>query len=154
MPVKISPYEKRRQDSATRLREALERLIDGSPTHPAHQRGYRLTVAALARESGIGRNAIYTNHRALLDALTAAAATPSSAATWQDKVDELQASIREIKQAERQQITQNAQLLARARTAETEADRLRRHNARLIAERDTALRAVPLVPRQTEDSPS
>jgi len=154
MPVNISPYEKRRQDSATKLRDALDRLIDGRPTHPAHQRGYRLTVAALARESGIGRNAIYTNHRALLDALTVAAATPAPAATWQDKVDELRESLREMKQAERQQITQNAQLLARARTAEAEADRLRRHNARLIAERDTALRAVSLVPRLTEDSPS
>lgn len=152
MPAKISPYEKRRQDSATQLREALDRLIDGRPTHAAHQRGYRLTVAALARESGIGRNAIYTNHRALLDALTAATATPPPAATWQDRLDELQAIIGVMKLAERQQITQNAQLLARARTAEAEADRLRRHNARLIAERDTALRAVPLVPRQTEDS--
>jgi hypothetical protein len=68
VPSKISPYEKR-QDSAARLREALDRLIEGRASHPAHQRGYRLTVASLARESGIGRNAIYSNHRDLLDAL-------------------------------------------------------------------------------------
>jgi hypothetical protein len=72
VPSKISPYEKR-QDSAARLREALDRLIEGRASHPAHQRGYRLTVASLARESGIGRNAIYSNHRDLLDALLAAA---------------------------------------------------------------------------------
>ncbi|WP_454798671.1 hypothetical protein [Novosphingobium lindaniclasticum] len=154
MPAKASPYEKRRQNSATRLRQALDRLIDGHPTHAAHQRGYRLTVAALARESGIGRNAIYTNHRELLDALIAAAAIPSSAAAKQDQLAELQTTIAAMKQAERQQITENGQLLARARAAEAEADRLRRHNARLIAERDTALRAVSLVPWQTEDSPS
>lgn len=154
MPSKISPYEKRRQDSATRLREALDRLIDGRPSHPAHQRGYRLTVASLARESGIGRNAIYTNHRDLLDALASAAATLSPAAARQDELAELHTTIAAMKQAERRQITENAQLLARARAAEAEADRLRRHNARLIAERDTALRAVPLVPRRTEDSPS
>lgn len=153
MPASITPYEKRHRAIEARLRDALERLVQSRPACAAHQAGYRLTVAALAREAGIGRNAIYTNHRAILDMLTAAAAGSSAPpTTWQDKIDELHGVIRTMKQAERRQITQNAQLLARARAAESEADRHRRHNARLIAERDTALRAVPLDPRPTQDS--
>ena len=153
MPTRLTPYEKRRRAIEARLRDALERLVQGRPAHAAHQAGYRLTVAALAREAGIGRNAIYTNHRAILDMLAAAAAgSAPPSTTWQDKIDELHGVIRAMKHAERRQITQNAQLLARARAAEAEADRHRRHNARLIAERDTALRAVPLEPRSTRDS--
>lgn len=153
MPASLNPYEKRRRAIEARLRDALERLDQGRPAHAAHQNGYRLTVAALAREAGVGRNAIYTNHRAIIDMLAAAAASSSLPPTsWQDKIDELHSVIRAMKQTERRQITQNAQLLARAHAAEAEADRHRRHNARLIAERDTALRAVPLDPLQTRDS--
>jgi hypothetical protein len=153
LPASINPYEKRRRAIEARLRDALERLVQGRPAHAAHQNGYRLTIAALAREAGIGRNAIYTNHRAILDLLAAAAAGSSAPpTTWQDKIDELHGIIRTMKQAERRQITHNAQLLARARAAEAEADRHRRHNARLIAQRDTALRAVSLDPQRTKDS--
>jgi hypothetical protein len=38
-------------------------------------------------------------------------------------------------------------LLKRILEAETEADRQMRHNARLIAERDHAVRPVPLAPK-------
>ena len=153
MPAKLSPYEKRLQASETRLREALERLVQGRPIHGHHQRGHRLTVAALAREAGVGRNAIYTNHRAVLEMLaTAAVGSVAPPSTWQEKIEELHGVIRAMKQAERRQITQNVQLLQRARAAEAEADRLRRHNARLVAERDAALRPVSIGPSATEDS--
>lgn len=153
MPRSLNPYEKRRRAIEARLRDALERLVQGRPAHATNQNGNRLTVAALAREAGVGRNAIYTNHRAFLEMLAAAAVGSSAPPTsWQDKIDELHSLIRAMKAAERRQITQNAQLLARARDAEAQADRHRRHNARLIAERDTALRAVPLEREQTQDS--
>jgi hypothetical protein len=153
MPAKITPYEKRIEASNTRLRDALERLVQGRPVHPRHQNGYRLTVAVLAREAGVGRNAIYTNHRSLLDALQTAAATGTSKspANWQDKVDELRAIIRTMKQEERRMISENAVLLQRARAAEADAERSRRQYARLVAERDAALRPVPITatPRRT-----
>jgi hypothetical protein len=154
MPARFSAYEKRRHASGAKLRDALERLVQGRPIHPQHQGGYKLTVAALAREAGVGRNAIYTNHRAILEALTAAgAAGPASPPTsWQDKIDELHGVIRAMKLEERRLITQNALLLQRARAAESEADRHRRHNARLVAERDAARCAVPIRPITTEDS--
>lgn len=152
MPTRFSPYEKRRHASDAKLRDALERLIQGRPIHPQHQGGYKLTVAALAREAGVGRNAIYTNHRVILDALAAARPASPPTTSWQDKIDELHGVIRAMKLEERRLITQNALLLQRARAAESEADRHRRHNARLIAERDPALRAVPICPISTEDS--
>jgi hypothetical protein len=146
MAAKISPYEKRLEASDIKLRDALERLVQGRPIHPRHQNGCRLTVAALAREAGVGRNAIYTNHRAMLDALQAAAAAGTSRplASWQGKLDELHATIRAMKQEERRMISENALLLQRARSAEAEAERYRRHHARLVAERDVALRTVPI----------
>lgn len=145
MPANISPYEKRLEASDIKLRDALERLVQGRPIHPRHQNGCRLTVAALAREAGVGRNAIYTNHRVMLDALQAAAAgTPRPPTSWHDKLDELHATIRAMKQEERRMISENALLLQRARSAEAEAERYRRHHARLVAERDVALRTVPI----------
>jgi hypothetical protein len=145
MTANISPYEKRLEASDIKLRDALERLVQGRPIHPRHQNGCRLTVAALAREAGVGRNAIYTNHRAVLDALQAAAAgTPRPPTSWQDKLDELRATIRAMKQEERRMVSENALLLQRARSAEAEAERYRRHHARLVAERDVALRTVPI----------
>jgi hypothetical protein len=146
MAAKISPYEKRLEASDIKLRDALERLVQGRAIHPRHQNGCRLTVAALAREAGVGRNAIYTNHRAVLDALQAAAdaGTARPPTSWHDKLDELRATIQTMKQEERRMISENALLLQRARSAEAEAERYRRHHARLVAERDVALRTVPI----------
>ncbi|TSD85255.1 hypothetical protein FFK22_028490 [Mycobacterium sp. KBS0706] len=144
MPTRISPYERRLEASRARLRDALDRLVQGRPIHPRHQDGYRLTVAVLAREAGVGRNAIYTNHREMLDRLQAAAVAPKPPISWQDKLDELRATIKTMKQDERRMISENALLLQRARSAEAEAERYRRLHARLVAERDAALRAVPI----------
>src|SRR5208283_3468700 len=59
-----APHEKRLRNTDRKLREALERLVKGMPTHPDLQkRSYRLTIATLAHEARVGRNAIYTNHR-------------------------------------------------------------------------------------------
>jgi len=156
MPATISPYEKRLEASNGRLRDALERLVQGRPVHPRHQNGYRLTVAVLAREAGVGRNAIYTNHRAFLDALTTAAAlgTSKPPANWQDKIDELHAIIRTMKQEERRMISENAALLQRARAAEADAERYRQRHARLVAERDAALRPAPITAPAQRTAPN
>lgn len=143
MPTKPGRHEQRLQQTLARLNAAFERLRKGCPVHPLHQRGYTLTVATLARESGVARNTIYTNHRAIIDDLHAILGDPiKPVTTWQDKLDELHGHIRTMKQEQRRLVSENALLLQRALTAEAEAHRHQRHNARLIAERDTALRAV------------
>lgn len=145
MPTKPSHHEQRLRRTQARLNDALDRLRKGCPIHPLHQRGYTLTVAALAREAGVARNAIYTNHRAFIDDLQTILGDPiKPTTTWQDKLDELHGLIRALKQEQRRLVSENALLLQRAAAAEAETDRHRRHNARLIAERDTALRAVPI----------
>lgn len=69
MPA-LTPAEKRLRNTHCKLRDALERLVKGLPTHPDLQkRSYRLTVATLAREARVGRNAIYANHRSIIDEL-------------------------------------------------------------------------------------
>jgi AcrR family transcriptional regulator len=144
MTRKPGHHEQRLQQTQARLNDALERLRKGRPVHPLHQRGYTLTVAALAREAGVARNAIYTNHRAIIDDLHAIVGDPMKPMTsWQDKLGELRGLIDTMKQEQRRLVSENALLLQRALSAEAEADRHRRHNARLIAERDTVLRAVP-----------
>jgi len=140
------PYEKRRAATDRKLHAALERLIEQRPSHPALQNGYRLEVATLAREAGVGRNAIYTNHRSIIDALKLAAARPHPKAieSLEEKVVELRAVIREMQANERRLLTHNAALLQRAVSAEADAERYRRQNARLVATRNEAARPTPI----------
>lgn len=123
------------------------------PTHPDLQkRSYRLTVATLAREARVGRNAIYTNHRSMIDELRRAShrkVVPEKLAAWEDKLAQQRSLIQVLQIEERRLVTENAALLKRILEAETEADRQKRHNARLIAERDHAVRPVPLAPKPT-----
>lgn len=137
----LNPYEKRRNATRDKLHAALQRLLDKRPVHPSLQRrAYRLTVATLAREARVGRNAIYSNHRVIIEALRAGLpARPAGATEGNVKQREM---IDALKLAERRLVTENAGLLKRALDAEAQADRHRRHNARLIAERDAAHRPV------------
>lgn len=57
-----TPQGRRRERVATRLREALA-VLRADPES-------EISVAALARHAGIGRNALYTNHRAVLEDLS------------------------------------------------------------------------------------
>lgn len=147
MPA-LTPHEKRMRNTSRKLREALERLVKGLPTHPALQkRSYRLTVATLAREARVGRNAIYTNHRAMIDELRRASdrkIVPEKLAAWEDKLAQQRTLIQVLQIEERRMVTENAVLLKRILEAETEVERQKRHNARLIAERDRAVKPVPL----------
>jgi hypothetical protein len=136
----LTPAEKRLRNTSRKLREALERLVKGLPTHPDLQkRSYSLTVATLAREARVGRNAIYVNHRPIIEELRRASdrkILPEKLATWEDKLAQQRSLIQILQIAERRLVTENAVLLKRILEAETEVERQKRHNARLIAERD------------------
>jgi hypothetical protein len=146
----VGQYEERLRRTRIKLRAALERLVAGRPSDPKLRKiRYRLTVSTLAREANVGRNAIYTNHRMLIDELHNATLqngeSPRDSA--KNKLNEQRAIIDDMKVAERRMITENAVLLKRALDAEAEAARHRKHNARLIAGRDASLRAVPFKSR-------
>jgi hypothetical protein len=139
MQSDATPQARRRARTAERLRGALARLLrDGS--HCA-------TVAALAREAGIGRNAIYANHRTILDELRHAVTrcgTDSQAKSDADRGLEHRRLIGELKNQLRQLATQNAALLKRALDAEAKAARLDRRTAQLTREIDEMRRPIPL----------
>ena len=114
------------------------------------QRSYPLSVASLARKACVARNAIYTNHRAMIDALRQAAqqrVVPSRLESWEDKLAEQRMVIDVLKIEQRRLATENAALLERAINAETGAARHQRQNDRLLKERDEVHRPVALVPR-------
>jgi hypothetical protein len=144
----LTPPEKRLRNTGRRLREALERLVKGLPTHPDLQkRAYGLTIATLAREARVGRNAIYTNHRSMIDELRRARERkiiPDKLVAWEDKLTQQRALIQVLQFEERRMMTENAVLLKRILDAEAELERQKRHNARLIAERDRAAKPIPL----------
>jgi len=150
MPV-LNPYEKRRQETHRKLRDALDRLIKGTPQHGSlKDQRYTLSVASLAREAGVARNAIYTNHRSMIDALRQAAqqrVVPSKLESWEDKLAQRRAVIEVLKTEQRRLATENAALLKRTIDAETAAARHQRQNARLLAQSDREHRPVALVPR-------
>lgn len=101
----------------------------------------------LAREARVGRNAIYTNRRSMIDKLRRASdrkIVPEKLATWEDKLAQQRALIQVLQIEERRTVTENAALLKRILEADTEVERQKRHNARLIAERDRAVGPVPL----------
>jgi hypothetical protein len=144
-----TPHEKRRLSTERRLRAALDRLVGGTPSHPSFRaRTYRLSVAVLAREAGVGRNTIYTNHRAILDELSRVdrqIATPKRPASAQ-KTAELGALIEQLQQQKRQLATENAALLKRALDGEKLVDRLKKQNEKLAREL-TATREPVVLPR-------
>ncbi|MCD1637084.1 hypothetical protein K7H91_25430, partial [Martelella mediterranea] len=111
------------------------------------KRSYRLTIATLAREARVGRNAIYTNHRSMIDELRRASdrkIVPEKLAAWEDKLAQQRALIQVLQIEERRMVTENAVLLKRILDAEAEVERQKRQNARLITERDRAMKPVPL----------
>lgn len=139
---------KRMEATTEKLRAALDRLIqeDGQrSTVPAS----RLTVAALAREAGICRNAIYSNHRDILDDLAKARrrqSQPSRTGLVEDRISEQRGMIEEMQVQIRQLATENAGLMRRAVEAERRADRAERRSALLTKEVDTLRRPTLLRP--------
>jgi hypothetical protein len=131
--VQVSPatvYEDRRQVTAGKLRDALDRLVRRAPEHPSLRGGpYRLTVTTLSREAGVCRNAIYTNHRGILEALAEAGnhrAVPDPLTALDRKLAEQRAVIAALQLQLRQLATENAGLLRRVVEAERRAERVER----------------------------
>ncbi|QKD20434.1 TetR family transcriptional regulator (plasmid) [Mesorhizobium sp. NZP2077] len=127
--MSITPQQKRRDATAQRLRAALARLL-------AREGSAKLSVAALAREAGVGRNAIYVKHRDVIAELlqTAShqidfAAIPKAAPdpNWHAVAAELREQVRRL-------ATENARLLKRAQDAELAIERIERRAAKLDAE--------------------
>lgn len=86
----------------------MERLPD------QQKRPYRLTVATLACAARVGRNAIYTNHRAINDELRRASerkVIPYKLAAWEDKLAQQRALIRVLQIGERCTVREHAVLL-------------------------------------------
>jgi len=139
-------HDKRMEATAEKLRAALDRLIQGNGQRfivPAS----RLTVAALAREAGIGRNAIYSNHRDILDDLNQARqrqSQPDRGRRVEDRISEQRSMMDEMQVQIRQLVTENAGLMRRAIEAERRADRAERRSALLTKEVDTLRRPTLL----------
>ncbi len=118
--------ERRRQRSEERLREALAHLIAGTGQGAAKGNPDALSVSSLARASGIGRNAIYSNHRFALDELAQArAAAADETAVRCDRITGLRAETERLKLDRSRLVTENAGLLVRVLEAESAAVSLR-----------------------------
>lgn len=126
----ITPQQKRRYATAQRLRAALARLL------LAQERGAKLSVAALAREAGVGRNAIYVNHRDVVAELLQAASHRIDAAVASKEAPETdwRAVATELREQVRGLATENAMLLRRAQDAEQATARAEKRAAKLDAE--------------------
>lgn len=139
-----TPQEKRRAGTADRLRDALHRLVSA---------GAKLTVAELAREAGVGRNAIYVNHREIITELLAAAARREAKPKMERERSpetDWRAVAGELKQQVRALATENAMLLKRVLDTEQANARAERRRAKLEEELRT-LRApisLPLGPME------
>ena len=144
-------YEKRRHRTEQRLRQALERLVTGTPNHPSLQeRPYRLNITTLACEARVSRNTIYANHRAILDSLNDAgrrAPKPARRMSGQETA-ELRALIEQLQQQKRQLATENAALLKRAVEAEKTVTRLEKQNAKLVHDLGVSRQLIALPERQ------
>jgi len=142
----LKSHEKRRLGIERRLSAALKRLVGERPNHPfLVGRTYRLTVAVLAREARVSRNTIYTNHRGIIEKLDRACCksdAPKRPARLQ-KMAAINALAKVLRQQNRELATQNAALLKRVIDAEKAADRLKKHNAKIV--RDLAAAREPIV---------
>ncbi|MCP3475553.1 TetR family transcriptional regulator [Bradyrhizobium sp. CCGUVB1N3] len=125
----ITPQQKRRDATAHRLRAALARLL-------AREGNAKLSVANLAREAGIGRNAIYVNHRDVIAELLQAASSRVDAAAAPKEAPETdwRAVAIELREQVRGLATENARLLKCAQDAELATARVERRAAKLDAE--------------------
>ena len=141
-PPAANPHDRRMEATAEKLRAALDRL-KGATGESSGASMQRLTVAALAREAGVGRNAIYANHRGILDELIRARQrqrVPDQITTIEDKITEQRSVIEDMQQQIRKLATENAGLMRRAIEAERRADRAERRSAQLTKEVDTLRR--------------
>ena len=148
--ARISPQAKRRATTDQRLRDALGRVRDRSSEPSAGAERSKLTVAALAREAGVGRNAIYANHRSIIVELERAQEQrPRSApaADPQSDTTDWRAAAAELRVQNQLLATENAALLKRAMDAEYAAEQAERKSARLTTELRRMQQPTPIHPR-------
>jgi hypothetical protein len=149
----LTPYDRRIQATAGKLRAALDRLVRGTPERPVSQHSAdRLTVAALAREAGVARNAIYTNHRGILDELAQARShetVPDHLNSTKQRIAKHRAAVHDMQVQIRQLATENAGLLHRAVEAERLAERADRRSAQLTRQIEALRRPTVLRPLNT-----
>ncbi|MGK7660432.1 MULTISPECIES: hypothetical protein [unclassified Marinovum] len=126
------------------MREALRKL-SADPAQP-------LTAAALAREAGIGRNALYTGHADVLGELRALAAQRAASKVSRRDREADGEDIRRLEKDKQKLATQNAGLLRRALDAEERLKRSEDRNAQLLRE-IAKLRAPAVVPRGNAGQP-
>ena len=132
----LTPQQKRRAATAARLRAALEQLV------AMHAKtGMTLSVAALARQAGVGRNAIYVNHRDVIADLLLVASQRGSGMT-PPKERPPETNWRNIAAGLKQQLgilaTENAQLLKRV----LDAEQATAHTQKRVTKLEAELRAL------------
>lgn len=124
----------RKAMTADRLSAALQRLVTGTPVHPENIAARNLfTVSALSRESGVARNAIYTNHRAFIRRLIELSEKSEKGLPTEQQNEDLELRCDRL-------TTDNANLLKRAMAAERRAQWLEKRCASLLREKDAAAR--------------
>ena len=121
----------KKERTARRLRESIERIVNGVPSSPKlvaklrAKRALRLSIQAVADESGVSRETIYTHHpeiRREIEARAQKRATvriPASRLTESELRDEIAL----LKQRIADAMTENAALLKRITVAD---DRVKR----------------------------
>ncbi|RWA88160.1 MAG: hypothetical protein EOQ31_21650 [Mesorhizobium sp.] len=141
----LSPQQRRHARTKARLRDALLGL-SADPSRP-------LTAAALAREAGVGRNAIYVGHADILGELRDLAARRAAGPEARRRDEQADRDkVRALEQALDKLATQNAGLLRRALEAEELWKRSEERNAQLSREL-AKLRAPTLVTREAPRRP-
>ena len=122
--MQLPHHKALRKRTEAKLNAALQRLIDGQPTHPSLQgRSYTLSVTNLSLEANVSRNSIHTRHSTFLDKLAEARAKQESTRppphTPHEKINALRATIDDLRSDVRNLETQEDSLLLRAEQAET-----------------------------------
>ena len=126
----MTPQQKRREATSEQLKAALGRLL-------AADCPGRLSVVVLAREAGVGRNAIYANHADIILELRRAATERVVArpVTEQTRAaTDWRAVAANLRGQNQQLATENAALLKRALDAERAAARAEKQAAAFRAE--------------------
>jgi len=124
---------KRHAATEQALRQAWERMRAGAPTHPDLVDGGPLSIAAVCREAGCSRNALYDGHPELLAEIRSAIAGQRSLRPQADQGrtrSRLEDELAACRTDRRRLISENAALLLRALTAEEALARLKRHSPR------------------------
>ena len=118
-----------------RLREALNRLVQGRPIHPSLQKKpIRLSITNLSREAGLSRNCIYQNHRDILQELSILQEkyVRNHKHAPADKILELRAILRKKDKVISQIATACHEYLLQIRRLESENKILNSRNSELI----------------------